>query len=60
MDYNQWMEHISRELLKSKAKLKRHSYEEANKGNRMVGGLSSNDIPLQSAQSSSLSQVDDR
>jgi hypothetical protein len=60
MDYNQWMDHISRELLKSKAKLKQHNYEEANKGNRMVGGLSFNDIPLQSAQSSSLPQVDDR
>lgn len=60
MDFNEWQAHISRELLMAKTKLKQHNYEEANDGTRVVGGLSSNDFPVQSTQSSSLPQVDDR
>jgi hypothetical protein len=60
MDFNEWQAHISRELLISKSKLKRHNYEEANDRLGVVGGLPSSGISIQSPQSTPLPRVDDQ
>lgn len=59
MDYTQWMMHINRELLISKAKLKQPNYEKDINRNGVVDRLPLDDLSLQPTQGAQVPQLDD-